>query len=141
MEKLKYLKVRCPFAVYLPRKTTKDKRIPINMNWYRNAQHFESNQVKKQFKALVASQLKDVELEVPVWVKYQVFKPSKRRLDKMNVASVTSKFVLDALSEFGVIPDDNDDYIKDEIILPTVHDKEDERVIVEFITVEEKDIG
>jgi Holliday junction resolvase RusA-like endonuclease len=111
------------------------------MNWYRNAQHFESNQVKKQFKALVASQLKDVELEVPVWVKYQVFKPSKRRLDKMNVASVTSKFVLDALSEFGVIPDDNDDYIKDEIILPTVHDKEDERVIVEFITVEEKDIG
>lgn len=124
-----------PFAVYLPRKTKKDVRVPINLNWYRNAQHFQSNQVKKIYMELVRSQLEGLQLETPVEVTYQVFKPTRRRLDKMNVASITSKFLLDAMSELGVWEDDNDDFVKTETILPTVHDKDNERVVVCFKTV------
>lgn len=135
MAKLTELQVTAPFAVYLPRKTTKDKRVPINLNWYRNAQHFESNQVKKQYMETVKSQLNGLQLDTPVEVTYQVFKPTRRRLDKMNVASITSKFLLDAMSDLGVWEDDNDDFVKTEIILPTIHDKGNERVEVIFKTV------
>lgn len=135
--KVTELKVVAPFAVYLPRKTKKDKRVPINLNWYRNAQHFESNAVKIQYLADVEKQLEGVELEVPFKVKYKVYKPTRRRLDKMNVISVTSKFLLDAMSNLGVIPDDNDDFVKDELLLPTEHDKNNGRVEVWFTTVKE----
>lgn len=135
--KVTELKVIAPFAVFLPRKTTKDKRIPVNLNWYRNSQHFESNAVKKQYLEVVRSQLEGVELEVPFKVKYKVYKPTRRRLDKMNVVSITSKFLLDAMSTLGVIPDDNDDFVKDELILPTVHDKGNEKVEVWFKTIKE----
>jgi Holliday junction resolvase RusA-like endonuclease len=136
--KLTELEVVAPFAIYLPRKTTKDKRIPINLNWFRNAQHFESNSAKKQYLELVRTQLEGKQLETPVEVSYQVFKPTKRRLDKMNVASITSKFLLDAMSDLGVWEDDNDDFVKTETILPTVHDKGNERVVVRFKTIGDK---
>lgn len=127
----------CPFRVHLPRKTKKDKQIPINLNWYRNAQHFESNQAKKQFLEDVRDQLEGKRLQTPVTVCYQVFKPTRRRLDKMNVVAITSKFLLDALSELGVWVDDNDDYVKTEIILPTEHDKDNARVEVTLKTIKE----
>ena len=132
------LKVVAPFAVYLPRKTVKDKRVPINQNWYRNAQHFESNAVKKQYLGDVRSQLEGVELKTPFKVTYKVYKPTRRRLDKMNVIAISSKFLLDAMSTLNVIPDDNDDYVKNELILPTEHDKGNERVVVWFETVKEE---
>tara|TARA_R110002072_G_scaffold36541_3_gene107577 strand:+ start:706 stop:1104 length:399 start_codon:yes stop_codon:yes gene_type:complete len=131
------MKVTCPFRVHLPRKTKKDKQIPINLNWYRNAQHFESNQAKKQFLEDVRDQLEGKRLQTPVTVCYQVFKPTRRRLDKMNVVAITSKFLLDALSELGVWVDDNDDYVKTEIILPTEHDKDNARVEVTLKTIKE----
>lgn len=130
-----YLKITAPFAVYLPRKTVKDKRVPVNLNWYRNSQHFESNAAKKQYLTVVRDQLEGIKLKTPFKVTYQVFKPTKRRLDKMNVVSISSKFLLDAMATLEVIPDDNDDYVKDELLLPTVHDKGKERVEVIFETV------
>lgn len=124
-----------PFAIYLPRKTKKDKRIPINLNWFRNAMHFEVNAAKIQYKEIVRSQLEGLELKTPISATYQVFKPTKRRLDKHNVIAITAKFLLDALTECGVIPDDNDDFIKDEWLKPTIHDKGNERVEVCFKSV------
>lgn len=135
--KLTEMEVIAPFAIFLPRKTTKDKRIPINLNWFRNAQHFESNQAKRIYLEVVRSQLEGRQLETPVEVTYQVFKPTRRRLDKMNVASISSKFLLDAMSELGVWEDDNDDFVKTETILPTIHDKGNERVVVRFKTIGE----
>ena len=55
----------------------------------------------------------------------------------MNVVAITSKFLLDALSELGVWVDDNDDYVKTETILPTEHDKDNARVEVTLKTIKE----
>ena len=57
-------------------------------------------------------------------------KPTKRKLDKSNVYAVTVKYIYDALTELGVWVDDNDEYIKDEKLLETIHDKDNPRIVI-----------
>ena len=125
---MKTIKFNTPFAVYLPRVKSKDKRIAMNLNTYRNLHFLVNNQAKKVYKDLMREQLENLEIETPVEITYQVFKPSKRSLDKMNVVSIASKFFLDAVTEYGCWDDDNDDNVKTEIILPTELDKDNPRV-------------
>ncbi len=121
-------KIISPLFVTLPRKTVKDKRIALNMNTYRNLHHRISNDAKKAYSESLREQLEGLAIQTPVEVTYKVFKASKRRLDKMNVISVVSKFLLDSITEYGCWEDDNDDYVKTETILPTELDRENPRV-------------
>ena len=121
-------KIISPLFVTLPRKTVKDKRIALNMNTYRNLHHRISNDAKKAYSEALREQLEGLDIQTPVEVTYKVFKASKRRLDKMNVISVVSKFLLDSITDYGCWEDDNDDYVKTETILPTELDRENPRV-------------
>ena len=121
-------KIISPLFVTLPRKTVKDKRIALNMNTYRNLHHRISNDAKKAYSEALREQLEGLSIQTPVEVTYKVYKGSKRRLDKMNVVSVVSKFLLDSITEYGCWEDDNDDYVKKETILPTELDRENPRV-------------
>lgn len=123
-------KIISPLFVTLPRKTVKDKRIALNMNTYRNLHHRISNDAKKAYSEALREQLEDLSIQTPVEITYKVYKASKRRLDKMNVISVVSKFLLDSITEYGCWEDDNDDYVKTEVILPTELDRENPRVEV-----------
>jgi Holliday junction resolvase RusA-like endonuclease len=129
------LKVITPFRQKIPMKRVEDKFYSINMNQYRNWHPMVENKIKHQFCADLASQLEGVIIEYPVDITYQVFKPSKRKLDKMNVISITSKYLLDAVSFYGCWPDDNDDVVKTEILLPTEIDKDNPRVEVVIKTI------
>ncbi len=124
------VKVICPLYIDLPRKTKKDKRIYINMNTYRNLHYVVSNKVKKMYLEAVREQLEGITIQTPVCVTYKVFKGTARRLDKLNVISVTAKFLMDAVTELGCWEDDNDDIIKTETILPTEIDRGHPRVEV-----------
>jgi len=121
-------KIISPLFVTLPRKTVKDKRIALNMNTYRNLHHRISNDAKKAYSETLREQLEGLSIQTPVEVTYKVYKASKRRLDKMNVISVVSKFLLDSITDYGCWEDDNDDYVKTETILPTELDRENPRV-------------
>jgi Holliday junction resolvase RusA-like endonuclease len=121
-------KIISPLFVTLPRKTVKDKRIALNMNTYRNLHHRISNDAKKAYSEALREQLRNLSIQTPVEVTYKVYKGSKRRLDKMNVISVVSKFLLDSITDYGCWEDDNDDYVKTETILPTELDRENPRV-------------
>ena len=55
---------------------------------------------------------------------------SRRKLDKMNVISITSKYLMDAITQLECWEDDNDDFIKTETIMPTEIDREKPRVEV-----------
>lgn len=123
-------KIISPLFVTLPRKTVKDKRIALNMNTYRNLHHRISNDAKKAYSEALREQLENLSIQTPVEITYKVYKASKRRLDKMNVISVVSKFLLDSITEYGCWEDDNDDYVKTEAILPTELDRENPRVEV-----------
>ena len=80
-------------------------------------------------------QLEGLEIQTPVEVSYKVFKASNRKLDKMNVISITSKYLMDAITEFGCWEDDDDTNIKKEILLPTEVDKNYPRVVVEIRSI------
>jgi Holliday junction resolvase RusA-like endonuclease len=121
-------KIISPLFITLPRKTVKDKRIALNMNTYRNLHHRISNDTKKAYSEALREQLEGLSIQTPVEVTYKVYKASKRRLDKMNVVSVVSKFLLDSITEYGCWEDDNDDYVKKETIMPTELDRENPRV-------------
>ena len=116
------INLTCPLYVDLPRKTKKDKRVYINMNSYRNLHFLVNNQVR--------SQLEGLTIQTPVEITYKVYKKTARRLDKMNVVAITSKYLLDAVTELGCWEDDNDDHVKTEIILPTELDRTNSRVEV-----------
>ncbi len=121
-------KIISPLFVTLPRKTVKDKRIALNMNTYRNLHHRISNDAKKAYSEALREQLEGLSIQTPVEVTYKVYKGSKRRLDKMNVVSVVSKFLLCSITDYGCWEDDNDDYVKKETIMPTELDRENPRV-------------
>ncbi len=121
-------KIESPLFVTLPRKTTKDKRIALNMNTYRNLHHRTNNDAKKAYHELMRYNLEELKINTPVEITYQVFKASKRRLDKMNVISVVSKYLLDSITEYGCWEDDSDEFVKKETVLPTELDRERPRV-------------
>lgn len=98
------------------------------MNTYRNLHHRISNDAKILYKELLKDQLQNLIIKTPVEVTYKVFKKTNRKLDKMNVASVVSKFLLDSITDYGCWIDDNDDYVKTETILPTELDRINPRV-------------
>lgn len=123
-------KIISPLHVIIPRKTKKDRRIALNMNVYRNLHHSINGQAKKLYLELLREQLEGLHIQTPVEITYKVFKPTKRILDKMNVVSVVSKFLLDAITELGCWEDDNDNFVKTETILPTEIDRSNPRVEV-----------
>tara|TARA_R110002153_G_scaffold133586_2_gene282599 strand:- start:91 stop:498 length:408 start_codon:yes stop_codon:yes gene_type:complete len=120
----------CPLYVDLPRKTKKDKRVYINMNSYRNLHFLVNNQVKKMYLEAVRSQLEGITIQTPVEITYKVYKKTSRRLDKLNVISVTGKYLLDAITDLGCWEDDSDEFVKKETILPTELDRANGRVEV-----------
>ncbi len=132
---IRKLVLECPTFVVLPMKTKKDKKISINLNTYRNLHYLVESKAKKLFKEIMRKQLEGIEIQTPVEVIYKVYKASNRRLDKMNVISITSKYLMDAITEFGCWEDDDDTNIKKEILLPTEVDKNHPRVVVEIRSI------
>ena len=124
--------VHSPY-IALPRKTKEAKKIAINLNTYRNLHFLVNNQCKKIAKDNIEKYLKDtgqfgIMFTNPVDVTFKFYKGSNRRLDKSNVYAVATKYFYDALVELGILQDDNDDYIKNEVMLETEYDKENSRI-------------
>lgn len=135
MEATKSILITAPLYIDVERKTMKPKRYYINMNTYRNLHHSINGKLKKLYLEAVREQLEGITIQTPVCVTYKVFKGTARRLDKMNVVAITSKFLLDAVTELGCWEDDNDEYVKTEIIWSTEIDRGHPRVEVEFISL------
>ena len=118
------LTIEIPTFVMLPRKTKADKKVSLNLNIYRNLHHAIESQCKKEFFKSLESVLTGVVLQTPIEVEFVYHKPTKRISDKSNVYAIASKYMFDALTGYGCIEDDNDNFIKREIQLPTVYDKD-----------------
>jgi hypothetical protein len=94
----------------LPRKTKEDKKVMLNLNVYRNLNHFVLNDIKTLF------QPKYFDTEHKCYqsaiISYGVFKIGARKFDTMNIVSVVDKFFCDWLVKNEWLPDDNCDIIK-----------------------------
>lgn len=92
-----------PFCVPV----SKNKKFMINMNEYRNVFYQTLDKAKKEYKGIMREQILALPRMDRVSIDYEIVVGDKRIRDGNNIQSVTSKFFLDALVEFGVIKDDN----------------------------------
>ena len=127
--------------VMLPRKTMKDKKVSINLNIYRNLHPMSNNECKKVAKDGIAKYLEatcqdGIKFTKPVNVTFQFTKPTKRKMDKGNVFSVAQKYFYDALVELKVLEDDNDDFIYEELLLPTKYEKGVSEIVMTFTEID-----
>jgi hypothetical protein len=99
--------VRIPTYVRVSKKNQQS----VNLNVYRNLHHHHLNAQKKNFTDEVTPLLEDKPRAEKIWIHYTIFAPSNRRLDTMNVGSITDKYFSDTMVEAGKIPDDNQEHI------------------------------
>ena len=85
----------------------KPKKLPLNLNHYRNAHFHVLNSMKVQFKKAISSQLTFPKLVEPVKISYVLYPPTHRELDISNVLCIVDKYLCDALVEAGLLEDDN----------------------------------
>jgi hypothetical protein len=128
------IKIEVPLYVTLPRKTKKDKKYMLNLNQYRNWHYIVSNQLKHRFCEALESSLRGLKLKDELDITYTLYKGSKRKIDRANVLCIIEKFFCDALTFYGCIPDDNDDYIKATHYLDGGIDKDNPRVEITIKT-------
>ena len=101
-----------PLTVVLPRKTKNDKKVSININWYRNAYYGESNEVKRLYKELIAEQFEGLRKpEGKIHVHYEYYAARDNSPDLDNFTGCAKKFFQDAMVELGFIEDDNVHFI------------------------------
>ena len=84
------------------------KKIPINLNWYRNAHHQQLNAVKKKFKSIIKAQVEAYDpIDGPVSIKFVYYSARNNSPDLDNFTSIAKKFFQDAIVELGFLPEDN----------------------------------
>ncbi len=129
------MKVISPLAVYLPRKTMKDKKYILNLNNYRNWHYIVNNQIKARYCLEMRSQLSEIKPCGTITLSFKYFKPSKRKCDRANIYAIQEKFFSDALVYYGIIKDDSDEYIARSIYEPVELDRKNPRVEIEIIEI------
>ena len=87
--------------------TRKVKNPALSLNWYRNVHYRGNNQAKKAFKKHMQPQLNKFDAingEISIHYKYYA---KRKNTDLDNFVAVVKKYFQDALSESGLIADDN----------------------------------
>jgi Holliday junction resolvase RusA-like endonuclease len=88
--------------------------------------------MKVIYKELFKDQLQGLVLPTPCKITYTYFSNSNRKSDISNMCVVIDKFFCDCLTEFGCIPDDNYEFIKEVVYLFGGVDKGKGRVEIQI---------
>lgn len=99
-----------------------NKKFALNLNVYRNAHYQTLNKAKIIFKnKLLVDYPELLKIKAQrVEVGYFIERCNNRIFDTKNIESIVDKFFMDALVEFGCIPDDNYNYVS--YLAPKVSD-------------------
>lgn len=104
--------IEIQLPIYLEVGKRKPKKLPLNLNHYRNAHFQVLNQMKIAFKEAISSNLKYPKIQQPIQITYVLHLPTKRLTDISNVCTIVDKYFQDALVELGLLEDDNYNHIK-----------------------------
>ena len=129
------MKLISPLFVDLPRKTKKDKRIYLNLNYFRNLHFVINNQAKVIYCSQMRKQLEGLVLKTPIVLTFILYRKDKRKGDRANPLSICEKFFCDALVHWGCIENDTDEFIESSHYYTGGIDRSNPRV---EIVVEEK---
>lgn len=111
----------------------------INLNIYRNQHHYKRNNQKKAFHERMKKPLAKLPKLGKIWLHYEIYPKTRRRLDTMNPGSVIDKFFSDALVECGILEDDNYEFVVFNSFCVVGVDKENPRCDVTIIELEESE--
>lgn len=113
------------------------KKYLLNLNTYRNLHYRVNNLCKQEYKKIMASQMKNVKKinkkYYPIQIHYTVYPASNRRVDIGNICCVVEKYFEDALTFYGIIEDDNYDYISDVHFHIGHVDKDNPRCLIDIL--------
>ena len=127
--------IELPIYYTFTKKTKKDNKVLVGMNWYRNAHFRNSNQVKQHYHKLIYSKVtQSQKLKDKYMVSYSLY-PSNSKCDLMNVVSVIDKFLNDALQDSGVIVNDNIKYYKHMIATVEEVDRYNPRIEIKITEI------
>lgn len=119
--------IKVTIPVYYTHKT---KTFLISDNWFRNAFHYQQNQVKVHVSKIIALQLrkyKHIKISGKYTVEYRYYFKN-RNSDLTNVTSRASKFFNDTLQDVGIVKKDNVQYLIQEINTVATLDKLNPRI-------------
>lgn len=102
-------KITVPMSVVLGKR--KKETFYLNLNTYRNAHFFKLNDAKKLFSEEVRPMLEGIPQLECCGIFYIVFPRTNRKFDVSNVCSIVDKFFCDALTDAGILPDDNYEHL------------------------------
>ena len=124
-----------PIYYTFVKKTKKDNKVLVGMNWYRNAHFRNSNQIKKFYHELIFLKvLKSQRIKGSYQVEYLLY-PSNANCDLMNVVSVIDKFLNDALQDCGVVINDNIKFYKSMTATVKEIDKDNPRIEIKITEI------
>lgn len=112
----------------------------LNLNQYRNTHYRVLNNCKINYKEQMKKQISRSPQFNKVLCVYKVYSGSKRSFDLGNVCSVHEKFFEDAFVELGKLKDDNIDFIPLVIYVGCGIDKDNPRVEVEVLELNEENL-
>lgn len=133
---MRHIEPEFTFSVPLRVKVSKKKYFILNLNNYRNAHHRVTNTAKRNFHDIVYN------LGLPrvrydkIHVRYKIYPPTNRLYDGNNVISIIDKFLMDALVNLSVVPDDNIKHVICPYWEHSGKDKDNPRVEVEVYNVD-----
>lgn len=90
---------------------SKKNKFILNLNNYRNTHFQVLNKAKKVYKEHLTERLLKLQPFNTVTLEFILYPKSNRLTDLDNVTSIHAKFFQDALTETGVLPDDNYNYV------------------------------
>jgi len=93
---------------------SKNKKVSLNMNAYRNLHHMSNHNAKRNFMVDIKlhGNFVGVLSKPPYEFIYTIYRKYLKRTDLMNIGSVVDKFMSDSLVTLGYLTDDNTDIIK-----------------------------
>lgn len=110
----------------------KVKMFTLNLNQYRNTHPRLLNNAKIDYKHRVLEAMEGVweqgnPITRPVFLVFNYWAATKRKIDVSNPCSIIDKFGCDAITEAGFWPDDNNDFVKGVMYWFSGVDKNDPR--------------
>ena len=103
-----------PIYLTFKLKTKKDRKISINLNWFRSSHHRDYEKAKAQYCEEMAEQIKAFDPlpdDAKFKIHYDFYAAANNGPDLDNFTGAAKKFFQDALVKYGFIHDDNVNYI------------------------------
>lgn len=101
-------KFTLPLTVTLKRKTKADRKVSINLNWFRHAHHRDYDAAKVVYADMMKEQLTSVDgPEGKIHIHYDYYAARNNSPDLDNFVGAAKKFFQDAMVKHGFIEEDN----------------------------------